>query len=146
MHETEAGPSRRTEHPDPLESSGSGRIPLPKLGGRLSPYVAELTDANFEIEVLGSELPVVVDFWAATCVPCRLQEETIGRLGQTLRGRVKVGRLDVYNNPDTPARFLVKGIPHLMVVHSGEVVLELVGGHSLEQLLSKLRRELELDF
>jgi thioredoxin 1 len=101
--------------------------------------VQQLTDSNFDNEVLGSEVPVVIDFWAETCVPCRLQEPTIHKLARELHGRVKVGRLDVFDNPRTTEAFRVRGVPHLAVVRDGEVVLELVGGHSFEQLRERLR-------
>lgn len=103
------------------------------------PDVAVLTDANFRQEVLESAEPVVVDFWSETCVPCRLQEPTIARLAEELRGQAKVGRLSVFENPQVLKDFQIKGVPHLMVVHKGEVVLELVGDHSIEQLRSHLR-------
>lgn len=100
--------------------------------------ILRFTDANFDEEVLGSSVPVVIDFWAETCVPCRLQEPAIERLAGELQGRAKVGRLDVYDNPRTTDAFRVRGVPHLAVVRNGEVVLELVGGHSLEQLKERL--------
>lgn len=101
--------------------------------------VQRITDANFDQEVLASAVPVLIDFWAETCVPCRLQEPTIQRLARELEGRAKVGRLDVYDNPRTTDAFRVRGVPHLAVIRGGEVVLELVGGHSLEQLRDRLR-------
>jgi thioredoxin 1 len=101
-------------------------------------HVQSFTDSNFDQEVLSSLVPVVIDFWAETCVPCRLQEPTIQRLARELEGRAKVGRLDVYDNPRTTEQFKVRGVPHLAVVRGGEVVLEFVGGHSLEQLKARL--------
>ena len=107
--------------------------------GRTVQHVQRFTDANFQQEVLTSAVPVVIDFWAETCVPCRLQEPTIQRLARDLTGRAKVGRLDVYDNPLVTEQFRVRGVPHLAVVRDGEVVLELVGGHSIEQLKDRLR-------
>lgn len=101
--------------------------------------IQRFTDANFDQEVLASSVPVVIDFWAETCVPCRLQEPTIQRLAGELQGRAKVGRIDVYDNPRTTDAFRVRGVPHLAVIRDGEVVLELVGGHSLEQLKARLQ-------
>ena len=103
------------------------------------PDVFVFTDANFGQEVLESPKPVVVDFWSETCVPCRLQEPTIARMAEELRGQAKVGRLSVFENPAVLKEFQVKGVPHLMVIDKGEVVLELVGDHSIEQLRSHLR-------
>ncbi|RMG08122.1 MAG: hypothetical protein D6731_22400 [Planctomycetota bacterium] len=119
------------------DRSESARLPLPRSVP--SPYVVELSDENFAREVLASPLPVVVDFWAETCRPCRQQEPVIAALAEELAGRVKVGRLDVYRSPRVPAEYMVRGVPHLMVVRSGEVVLELVGDHGLERLRSELR-------
>lgn len=130
-------------------STESGRRPASESGrlgvgsGRWSrpPWVptqdvVAFTDASFEREVLASELPVIVDFWAETCVPCRRQEPTIEQIAAELRGQARVGRLNVYDEPKTPERFQIKGVPHLLVIHRGEVVLELVGDHSIEQLRS----------
>lgn len=100
--------------------------------------LVNLTDENFMREVLESDVPVVIDFWAPTCVPCKAQEPSIRRLASELVGRAKVGRLDVYDNPQTTEQFRVRGVPHLAVIRAGEVVLELVGGHSLEQLRTKV--------
>ena len=152
-----ARPSRLpAPDPDPYARTASGRIRAEsgRLGagsGRFQPprwvpneHVHEFTDTNFREEVLEADLPVLVDFWADTCVPCRRQEPTIERFAVEMQGRLKVGRLNVYESPHTAELFHVKGVPHLMVVHQGEVVLELVGDHSLEQLRSYVSR-LELD-
>lgn len=120
--------------------SESGRVPARWLSPRPDHAdVTELTDANFEDEVMQSETPVLVDFWAETCVPCRMQEPTIEQLAEETRGRLKVGRLSVYENPNVLETFGVKGVPHLLVLRGGEVILELVGDHSIEQLRSHLR-------
>ena len=73
--------------------------------------------------------------------PCLVQGPTVDRIATELRGRIKVGRLSVYESPATPAEFEIKGIPHLMVVRDGEVILDLVGTYSLEQLRYRLRSE-----
>jgi thioredoxin 1 len=128
-----------------LHSSESGRLLPPRTeSGRMprwdssgawapSPYVTEFCDQSFG-NVISSRLPVIVDFWAEHCVPCRRQEVVLEEIGRLLLGRVLVGRLDVYANPETTKRYGVKGVPHLMVVREGEVVLELVGDHTLSQL------------
>jgi len=121
--------------------SESGRLPLPEeLGER--PDGAELpglTDATFAEEVLGAEVPFVGDFWAESCVPCRLQEPTLRRVARERDGRARVGRLNVFENPATTDRFRIKGVPHMLVIARGEVVLELIGDHSYERLVARLR-------
>lgn len=109
-----------------------------------SNWVHEFTDDNFD-EVVRGPLPVLVDFFAETCVPCRLQEPSIDQLARTTEGRLRVGRLNVDRNPLTPRELLIKGVPHLIVVRGGEVVLEMVGDHSFEQLLGRLRAAEVLD-
>lgn len=101
--------------------------------------VATFTDANFDEEVLGAPVPVLVDFWAEHCVPCRTQARALSRLATELGPRAKVGRLDVDGNPRTTEAFRVRGVPHLALVAGGRVVLELVGGYPLERLRERVR-------
>ena len=132
--------SRKENRATSQRGSESGRVPARWLSPRPEHAdVVELTDANFNAEVLKSEQPVLVDFWAETCVPCRMQEPTIEQLAEETRGRLKVGRLSVYENPKVLETFGVKGVPHLLVLRAGQVILELVGDHSIEQLRSHLR-------
>ncbi|MGE0706850.1 MAG: thioredoxin family protein [Planctomycetota bacterium] len=114
----------------------SGRLPRwdQRAGWAPGPYVTEFDDATFDRGVLQSRLPVIVDFWAENCIPCARQASVLEQAGRALLGRVRVGRLNVYENPETTKRYGIKGVPHLMVVRDGQVVLELLGDHSLEQL------------
>lgn len=137
--------SGRLLPPGPATTSESGRLQWggdfgPPAGWHPSHYVIELDDANFERQVLASQLPVVVDFWAEHCVPCRRQEEALQQLGQSHFGRVRVGRLNVYRNPETTKRYQIKGVPHLLIVREGEVVQELVGDHTLANLVDALAK------
>lgn len=109
-----------------------------------SDVLVKLTDDNFMREVIESDVPVLVQFSAETCVPCRVQEPAIRRLATDFQGRLKVGSLDVDGNPHTTESFRVRGVPHIAVLQAGEVVLELVGGYSLEQLRDRLRGALAL--
>ncbi len=133
-----------SSRPDHLPTANR-QLTSPATSGRRqasswpSQHLLELTDANFACQVLEADLPVVVDFWAESCVPCRVQEPTIDRLASELQGRARVGRVDVDVNPVTIQTFAVKGVPHLMVVRAREVVLELIGDHSYEQLHGYLR-------
>lgn len=138
------GPARGGEQGRrPHRPSESGRLPFcEELGLSRDldhPRLVAFTDERFEQDVLRSPHPVVVDFWAETCVPCRLQEPSLRRLAADLAGKVTFGRLNVFDHPHTPERLLIKGVPHLVVFVGGEVALELVGGHSYEQLKEKLR-------
>ena len=91
------------------------------------------TDANFESEVLGSNQPVLVDFWAEWCGPCRLLTPTIQELASELGESAKVGKLNVDENPETAAKYRISSIPSVLVFHDGELVETLVGIQSKQQ-------------
>ncbi len=87
----------------------------------------EITDTNFESEVLKSNTLVLIDFWATWCAPCRALAPTIDAIADEYKGRVKVGKLDVDSNGSTSARFNVRGIPTLLVFKDGQVKEQIVG-------------------
>ena len=89
--------------------------------------VAHFADENFDAEVLGSDVPVLVDFWAAWCGPCKAIAPMVEALVDEYAGRVQVGKLNVDENPATAARFAIKGIPSLLLFNEGEVVGQVVG-------------------
>lgn len=94
----------------------------------------DVTDAEFENEVLKSDKPVVVDFWAPWCGPCKAMTPLVDELASEKGETVKVTKINIDDNPDSPAKYSVRGIPTFMVFKGGEVVDTRVGGMSKSQL------------
>jgi thioredoxin 1 len=104
--------------------------------------IAEVTDANFDADVLKSDKPVLVDFWAAWCGPCRAIAPIVEELAGEYQGKVTVGKMDVDRNSATPMRYKVTGIPTLLVFKGGQVVEQLVGYRSKDDISKALDRHL----
>jgi len=92
-----------------------------------SELVNHVTDANFDQEVLKSDKAVLIDFWAPWCAPCRAIAPLIDELAGEYAGRLKVVKINVDDNPETPARYGVRGIPNLLIVKNGQVKEQIVG-------------------
>jgi thioredoxin 1 len=98
----------------------------------------EITDANFSKEVLESQVPVLIDFWAVWCGPCRTIAPVVEEIAKEYDGKLKVGKMDVDNNSQTPLTYGIRSIPTLMVFKGGKVVEQIVGAMPKKTLLDKL--------
>jgi len=92
--------------------------------------VTEVTDANFDAEVLRSELPAFIDFWAGWCAPCRMISPIVEELAREYAGRIKVCKMDVDANQTTPVRYNIMSIPTLLFFNKGNVVDQIIGVRS----------------
>jgi thioredoxin 1 len=108
-----------------------------------SPNVMEFTTANWEQEVLKSDKPVLVDFWAVWCGPCRMLAPTIDKVADQFAGKVKVGKLDTGANPEIAIRYGISGIPVVMLFRGGKQEEKLVGAQNISAYVTLLNRVLE---
>src|SRR6476660_7722731 len=104
--------------------------------------IVEVTDANFDQDVLKSETPVLVDFWATWCGPCRAIAPIVDELAQEYVGKVKVAKMDVDRNNAKPRGYGVRGIPTLLVFQGGEVKEQIVGYVPKETIMKALDKQL----
>jgi thioredoxin 1 len=93
-----------------------------------------VTDSNFKSEVLNSSVPVLVDFWAEWCGPCRALAPKLEEIAQELAGKVRIVKLNVDENPQTPGEFGIRGIPAMLLFKGGQQVGELVGNHPKDRI------------
>ena len=104
-------------------------------------FVSEVNDANFEQDVLKSTQPVLVDFWAAWCGPCRALAPVVDQVAEQFNGQLKVMKMDVDKNSATPSRYGIRGIPALLLFKDGKVADQIVGVHPkahIEQSIAKV--------
>ena len=98
----------------------------------------EITDGNFEAEVLQSDKPVLIDFWAAWCAPCRMIAPIVEELAEEYDGKIKVGKLDVDSNQQTAIKYGVRSIPTVLIIKNGEVADTIIGALPKAAFVSKL--------
>lgn len=98
----------------------------------------EITDSNFEEQVLKSDKPVILDLWAEWCGPCRMVGPIVNEIGEEYAGQVVVGKLDVDSNPQTTAKYGIRNIPTILFFKNGEVVDKQVGAVPKAALIEKL--------
>jgi thioredoxin 1 len=92
-----------------------------------SENIVEVTDSNFQTEILGSKLPVLVDFWATWCAPCRAIAPHVEALAKDYDGKVRVGKCDIDSNPEVATQYDIRSIPTLLVFKDGKVAGQVVG-------------------
>lgn len=105
-----------------------------------SDAILEITDGNFDQMVLKSDRPVIIDFWAAWCGPCRALAPIVDEVAKQYQGKILVGKMDVDKNTATPQRYGVRGIPTLLVFKGGQVREQIVGyvpKETIEKALDK---------
>ena len=104
--------------------------------------ILEVTDSNFDQEVLQSDKPVMVDFWAAWCGPCRALAPVVDELAVSYDGKLKVAKMDVDQDASTPNRYNVRGIPTLLIFKGGELKEQIVGYVPKENIEKTIQKHL----
>lgn len=99
-----------------------------------------VSDASFDAEVLKSPTPVLIDFWAPWCAPCRAIAPVVEELSREYAGKLKVVKMNVDDNPQTPSKYGVRGIPNLLIIQNGQVVDQIVGAVPKTQLVKAITK------
>ena len=103
----------------------------------------EFNDANFEQEVIKSDVPVLVDFWAVWCGPCKIIAPLVTELAAEYEGKAKIGKLDVDNNPQVSTQYGIRSIPTLLIFRDGKIVDQIIGAVPKQAIAQKLDAQLQ---
>ena len=117
----------------PRLGSNDGSMPAEK-DTKMSDKIVHVTDAEFEADVLGADNPVLVDYWAECCGPCKMIAPILEEIAEEYDGKVTIAKLNIDDNPQTPPKFGIRGIPTLMLFKDGNVEATKVGALSKSQL------------
>jgi thioredoxin 1 len=107
-----------------------------------SDLIKHVTDATFEADVLKSEQPILVDYWAEWCGPCKMIAPILDELSTTYAGKLQIAKMNVDDNRDTPGKFGIRGIPTLMLFKNGQLAATKVGAMSKAQLTAFIDQQL----
>jgi len=102
--------------------------------------VQQVNDSSFEADVLKSDLPVLIDFWAPWCGPCKQISPVVDELAKEYAGRLKIVKMNVDDNPQTPSKYGVRGIPNLILFKGGQVRDQIVGAVPKAQLVKAINQ------
>lgn len=102
--------------------------------------IMQVTDDTFEAEIMKSELPAMVDFWAEWCGPCKMVGPVVEELSKTYAGKVKIAKMDVDKNRQTPAKFGIRNIPTLILFKGGEVAHTIIGAQPKSYIEDELKK------
>lgn len=117
-------------------------LPLRPMEPPVNQHIHNVSDAEFEAEVLKSSEPVLVDFWAEWCGPCKMISPIVDEIAQTYAGKLKVAKINIDHNQQTPRAYAVRGIPTLMIFKDGKVHATQVGAVGKAQLTQLIDKSL----